>query len=822
MPRFGLSSSLGPASPPGVSSPPPVSSPQFSSPELGTSLGLFPSRPRQQQLGLPGSDGPSVRLCCSSGDSGAIFSLAFEGEIFYLERRTLPLYDESNEPSTVHKVRLPEEVQEELQLNPPVELFNVEADKPKATTRNNTESHESTSFSPSLLCVYSRHNVFYLEMKMDPQGEVIVEARRVFEQYFLYGENELRIVKIRPAPQRRMDFATLCPEGAMAMLTYNKESHEYSLVLQHSADQDLASVPLSFLVEESYDPNEVVEDFCFAQSGESKEGGLSLLSTLSVLFLKASGEVNVASPILFDGSVVHKSLLMNALDFLDFHVQTFSKDTAKGRRARAAKTFLKDAFGDPENQNKFMTANVLSHGPGKSAVSWPVSLQGPLLSPVEDDSTGVAIGIENFPASDLIGVAIGRQNHAVNLNILSPSTILPRFRLESDDRFELDDSLGTAGAVVQRLVLREEENNEQHEAISVALVRDPVMETMLHYVTRQDVTTLNTTAVRAALCKIQGSSASTADANKEISAHTSAWTSVQASSANVEGVVIGDDPRFGHALFVRLSNGSLVAENLTESRYLHEMEHLVNPLSDTENAPPDTTNDPDNGQPLHQVLDPMLKKIAAGLSNMGKIVGSQTRTTGNQMTPEMLAVAIAVKERCDNEVVLPMLELKQTIRARKQALKVMLINQMKELAAHKKTLKVMQDRMKGIQVKAQTALENSQELAKRSDAILQASQDLLPSLTQAEYDYIQQLKRLQLQLGNLEKSYGGLDSNMQTFRGNIDDGRFVCNIQLEESMQDHATKLLDGEEKLMTKYEAGLQENEKKLQMMARQTGVSE
>jgi hypothetical protein len=264
------------------------------------------------------------------------------------------------------------------------------------------------------------------------------------------------------------------------------------------------------------------------------------------------------------------------------------------------------------------------------------------------------------------------------------------------------------------------------------------------------------------------------------------------------------------------SAGTLVAENLSESRYLHEMEHLINVVPD--NTRSDQGNTDDYGPPLNEVLEPMLQKISTGLAGMAKFVGSQTPSS--QVSPEMLAVALSVKERCDNEVVLPLLELKQTIRARRQVMKVMLIAQMKELSALKEGIRVMEDRMAGIKEQAQAAQVNAQELAKRSDAVLQASQDLMPTLTQAEYDYFQQLKRLKVMAENLDRAYGELTEKLPVLREKLRDGRLVCNINIGDEMEAHAQKLLDEKEKMLFRIDANLKANEQQVQIMFNDLGL--
>ena len=243
--------------------------------------------------------------------------------------------------------------------------------------------------------------------------------------------------------------------------------------------------------------------------------------------------------------------------------------------------------------------------------------------------------------------------------------------------------------------------------------------------------------------------------------------------------------------------GSLVPVNITESQYLHEMEHLVKPQTNRDDSREASVNPSsaalkwtEEMQPLYEMIDPMLKKVTDGLSGMGKIVGSSTAS--KDITPDKLAVALSVKTRCNNEVVLPLTELRRTVQARREVLKSVFKEQKEQARSLKKTITIIQAKMAALSEKMETAQENAKNLGIRSASVLQASQDLLPSLTQAEYDYIQQLKKLRSNLAKHEASFEILNESISKLRTSLDDKKMTCQIQLDESTLENANRLIAG------------------------------
>jgi len=571
MPRFGFAS---PTEPSFTSS---QQQESFSSPapytygSSSSALALASPINNNLALSVPGfsssDNNGSVNLSCSSHDGKAIYSLGFSPNAsgYYVERRTLPLHqDGDNAPinsqqqqqqQQQQKVILPEHVQVLLDLTAPVvELIYVEADAPQRRPQFSQPQPQSTSCATSktassLLCVYTRRAAFYLELVIDPQGQMVVaETLKAFERVLENSDDALTILRIRPAPQRRNGAATLSPRGAMAMLTFNKYSNEYCIVLQHDYDEGLLSIPVSFSLEElSGDPYEQVTDFCFAQSGE----GLSLFSTMTVLLLKGSGDILAASPVLFDGSVVHKACLTECLDYLDYQISTLHATMPKSKQCKAARTFLMDAFlGSSTTDGNFIAARIIAQAKPNSAVTWPVQAQGPVLrlDSAANGNGSAAVVIANFAAPDAVGVAVGSDGYGVTLGMVSPSCLLPRFSFESpEDTDILNEALHYSGAVVQRLILKDDSDEasaipKQLTNLSLALVHDPFVDSMLHYVTAKGITTVTTNAMRHAL------------QNAEL--RNSAWISVSVTTASVEGAIVGSDSKFGHVLIARLSDGT--------------------------------------------------------------------------------------------------------------------------------------------------------------------------------------------------------------------------------------------------------------------------
>ena len=259
-------------------------------------------------------------------------------------------------------------------------------------------------------------------------------------------------------------------------------------------------------------PTKKAVDFCFMNPPLSTSGVNGFAAT-SILVLCNDGSVYGASPIIFDGTVLPRTVVLNAIAHLDAEIDASMSSLqstspvstgeqecmeARTRQCRAARRYLLDVFGIPDGlvltsessptrQGSFyVSASVVSsrsYRPGDKgrshALAWNPRLQGPLLSRYLDDpsseitsSSPQYVCIEPFggkAGSGIIdGFVVARD---CNVNDPTPSTspcdvvhiefgilpgegsvLLPRFEFERyEDCLLIDDLIRGTGLYVERV-----------------------------------------------------------------------------------------------------------------------------------------------------------------------------------------------------------------------------------------------------------------------------------------------------------------------------------------------------------------------------------
>lgn len=448
-----------------------------------------------RQRGLSRS---SCRLVTLSPDGRSVHTLV-KGR--YIETRRLPLVESANYETTdtdmpvLIRTEIPSEIFDALEIDPPVELLCVEGESQRL--RNGKEQQ----LLPRL-CLYTRKSAFLLQISYSNKDEVredtvegeIILVDEPFERLLEVSMATL-ILRIRPAPQSSAGYAAISPAACLAVLTENRDTFEYSLLLRHG-DGTVTS-PLHFRVEDVAEA-ERFTDFCFAQSNV-----LSIFPSFSVLLLKGSGDVFAASPVVFDGTIIAKAVVEEGHNYLQGQlVKQCDRTTAKWRQCKAAAQFLIDIFDHQENRSHFCTARVLNQNEN-SAAMWPIKLQGPLLFHSEVEPGPLSIAIESFGSCDCFaGIAIGKVAGKVDFAAISSTSLIPRFTFECpNDSLELDDALYKLGSFVERVDLCP---NGSMKEIPICIVKDTVVDTLLHYATPTYVCTVSTNAMRLVGRKIKG------------------------------------------------------------------------------------------------------------------------------------------------------------------------------------------------------------------------------------------------------------------------------------------------------------------------------
>lgn len=518
---------------------------------------------------MPGTSPPiensSVVLSCLSPDGRSFHSLFATNAEVYIETHSLPLAgtvegdaDSVCDAPSLVRTPLPEPVVEALARFPAIELLCVDVEA--------SQSPSSTTRKLPRLCLYTKRDVFILELAyhsaagdFETEG-FVVAVTEPFEEVLLGSSTNTAIVRIRQAPQRYKGYLTMCPPGSMAMLTHDSETNETSLMLHHGT-HGVVTNPLVQVMEQLVDASDLITDFCFCHSS-----AVSLLSNLTVMLLKGSGDVFFAGPILFRGTVVPRNVLETTVEYMSSEMQNIEVASAKWRQLRAAKQYLVDAFPKGASLSQFLTAQARSE-----AFEWQVQMQGPVLVAGDsDDFETQATSIEAFGSEELVGLAIGHGGGVVEFGMVSPTTLIPRFGWEYEsDRHELDISL-IGGAIITRVDMRDEQGGFKEDTCACFnLVRDPIMDSVVHCVTPTQIQSISTNMIRVMCNKMRDQVGqrplgvfSPPGNRKELKPRTTAWPCLDVSTSEdqrstIIGAVVSGDVQLGHVLVCRLSNGKV-------------------------------------------------------------------------------------------------------------------------------------------------------------------------------------------------------------------------------------------------------------------------
>ena len=466
------------------------------------------------------------------------------------------------------------------------------------------------------MCLYTSSLVFLFLIGYDnndtpsEEGEgrrvgTILKMMEPFEKPLL-SPLAPSIVRVRSAPE-----ITARPGAMCCML---KENEGYSLVLFHGIDGDSSSSSSSFAVTtttttplrfstadllrgRTADDGVAVENLAY-DSSELQVVDFCFVSFASILVLSNDGGVYGVSPILFDGICVPRSDVLQMVDRLDREIDEASssltrirmeEQEARVRQCKAAKRYWMDAFSLVEScsgDSYYVSASVL---PGKRAVSqamtWQPKIQGPFVMVAREEESDMPCKcIEPFGDGDIVeGFVVARHNVAsssleVGFGVLpgQGAVLLPRFEFESiDDCYVLDNLVGETGVIVERAMITNDAQGEEHEGSvpttasralvsstpgsrSCSLVIDPLDDEMIHILTKSRIATATTTALTVASkcfqARIDGKSVQEANSVTD-GIRTKVWSSFDSTGASLVGAGVSKDVHLGHILVAKLSDG---------------------------------------------------------------------------------------------------------------------------------------------------------------------------------------------------------------------------------------------------------------------------
>jgi hypothetical protein len=224
-------------------------------------------------------------------------------------------------------------------------------------------------------------------------------------------------------------------------------------------------------------------------------------------------------------------------------------------------------------------------------------------------------------------------------------------------------------------------------------------------------------------------------------------------------------------------------------------------------------------QPLHEILQPLIDKVCDGLSKMGKIVGGATLP--KDAGPENLAVFLETQHSCEVNVLMPMEEISKVLNARRELLKEMYDHQAAELVRLSELLVAFKQKYGSNLERVQQLESSASILAQRSSAVLTATRDLRPQITDAEAAYFKDLQRYETSCSKWEGTVDQLQKDAFSScdamsAGAIENGDVHCLVDLPPQKVEVCHNLLRGEGQMLKKLEQKIRDSSDSVEQLSK------
>lgn len=260
-------------------------------------------------------------------------------------------------------------------------------------------------------------------------------------------------------------------------------------------------------------------------------------------------------------------------------------------------------------------------------------------------------------------------------------------------------------------------------------------------------------------------------------------------------------------VFTFLFEGAIEPVNITALKYLSEAASSAGPPS----APSEESKHQkvstvaahalDKLESFSTISSPLVASIAKKITSVGKISGSSTLPKDAGAVE--VASFMAIKASIDTNIILPMKELEQKTRERKSIQMELYENRMEQLQALKKFAAEIKGRSVALKERKELIEENSKLLSQRSAAILAASMELVPKLSQAELDYFNQLKLWETQCARWKSALSKIESRVSRVSDSWNSSSEL-KLEMSEQEQNNCQALLNGQGHLLRKSKEAL------------------
>ena len=256
-----------------------------------------------------------------------------------------------------------------------------------------------------------------------------------------------------------------------------------------------------------------------------------------------------------------------------------------------------------------------------------------------------------------------------------------------------------------------------------------------------------------------------------------------------------------------VASGSLEVINITATQCIHETSELMRIQSENTHHGDTAFQALESVQPLHEILQPLIDRVCDGLSKMGKVVGGVTPP--KDAGPETLALFLETEHSCKVNVLVPMEEMSKVLGARRELLKELYDHQAAELARVSALLDEFKETYTS-HLERVGALENTAStLAERSSALLTATRELRPQITDAEAAYFKDLQRYEISCNKWQDTVDRLRNDATSScdalsADAIGNGDVQCLVDLPPPKVEVCHQLLRSEGQMLKKLEQKL------------------
>jgi predicted RNase H-like nuclease (RuvC/YqgF family) len=193
---------------------------------------------------------------------------------------------------------------------------------------------------------------------------------------------------------------------------------------------------------------------------------------------------------------------------------------------------------------------------------------------------------------------------------------------------------------------------------------------------------------------------------------------------------------------------------------------------------------------LADIIQPLIQQVYDGISNMAQIGGSSTKP--EDITVDILAGAMSIYEKAKKEVYLPLAEMNEHVTVRREELKEVVRKQLEAVKALKEVIGKLREKQSSLKEQVDVLYANSKSLEERSASALQSSKDLQPTITQAEYDYFQEIKRLNDKTKAWKSHVEILKVKVTSITDSMESGTTIEPVKLSEDNLQSAKQVLGG------------------------------